>query len=420
MSTTGTRLRPDWRARNTICHHYGDAPIPSEKPFSWGCTTPWVTPRLKPLCAPFTGGDKEAFHPASEDDVYTIFLRSTPAEDRNVFEDTYFCLHGREMPGFARSPACEVYTPIPTPVYRAELEIFTPITPVPIPTPGVTPMPAPSSTPEVLDRGMAADRAALVAFYHATGGGDWERDDSWLSGAPMGEWYGVETDDNGRVVGIDLRENSLSGQIPGELGGLTNLQWLFLNNDAFSCQETPCRATSPTANRLTGTIPPELGQLTNLESLYLALNPLTGEIPSELAALGSLKRLGLWVSQLSGEIPSWLGDLDNLEILSLAANNFSGPIPVELGNLTNLNNLELGVNQLTGPIPDSLGNLTGLEHLGLDSNQLTGSIPASLGNLINLKRMYITANELSGCIPAGLRRVPDNYFGETGLPFCSQ
>ena len=361
---------------------------------------------------------ERSFYPASEDDVYTIFLRNTPAEDRNAFEDTYFCLHGREMPGLARSPACEVYTPIPTPVYRADLEIFTPITPVP--TPGATPMPAPSATPEVLDRGMAADRAALVAFYHATGGGDWERDDSWLSGAPMGEWYGVETDDNGRVMGIDLRENSLSGQIPGELGGLTYLQWLFLNNDAFSCQVAPCRATSPTANRLTGTIPPELGQLTNLESLYLALNPLTGEIPPELAALGSLKRLGLWVSQLSGEIPSWLGDLDNLEVLSLAANNFSGPIPVELGNLTNLNNLELGVNQLTGPIPDSLGNLTGLEHLGLDSNQLTGSIPASLGNLINLKRLYITANELSGCIPAGLRRVPDNYFAETGLPFCSR
>ena len=361
---------------------------------------------------------QRSFYPASEDDVYTIFLRSTPAEDRNAFEDTYFCLHGREMPGFARSPACEVYTPIPTPVYRADLEIFTPITPVP--TPGATPMPAPSATPEVLDRGMAADRAALVAFYHATGGRDWERDDSWLSGAPMGEWYGVETDDNGRVVGIDLRENSLSGQIPGELGGLTNLQWLFLNNDAFSCQETPCRATSPTANRLTGTIPPELGQLANLESLYLALNPLTGAIPTELAALAKLRELGLWISQLSGEIPSWLGDLVNLEIINLAANNFSGPIPVELGDLTNLNHLELSVNQLTGTIPASLGDLTRLEHLGLNSNQLTGSIPASLGNLANLNSMYITGNELGGCIPAGLKRVPINYFEGTGLPFCSR
>ena len=264
------------------------------------------------------------------------------------------------------------------------------------------------------------DRIALVAFYHATGGRDWERNDNWLSGASMGEWYGVEADDNGRVVGIDLRENLLSGQMPGELGGLTNLQWLFLNNDAFSCQVTPCRATSPTANRLTGPIPPELGQLTNLERLYLALNPLTGEIPPELAALVKLRELGLWISQLGGGIPSWLGGLVGLEILNLAANNFSGPIPVELGDLTNLNHLELSVNQLTGTIPASLGNLTGLEHLGLNSNQLTGSIPASLGNLANLNSMYITGNELGGCIPAGLRRVPINFFESTGLPFCSQ
>ena len=363
---------------------------------------------------------ERSFYPASEDDVYTIFLRNTPAEDRNRFEDTYYCLHGREMPGFARSPACEVYTPIPTPVHRAELEIFTPITPVPTPPATPTPSPTPPAAPDVLDEGMAADRAALVTFYQATGGGDWERDDSWLSGAPMGEWYGVETDDNGRVVGIDLRENSLSGRIPGELGGLTYLQWLFLNNDAFSCQEPPCRATSPTANRLTGTIPPELGQLTNLESLYLALNPLTGEIPPELAALVKLRELGLWIGELRGGIPPWLGGLAGLESLNLAANNFSGPIPVELGDLINLNHLDLSVNQLTGMIPASLGNLTRLEHLGLNSNQLTGSIPAALGNLVNLNSMYITGNELSGCIPAGLRRVPVNHFESAGLPFCSR
>ena len=116
-----------------ICRPSGHAPIPSEKPFSWGCTTPWVTPRLKPALRSLHRRGERSFYPASEDDVYTIFLRSTPAEDRNAFEDTYFCLHGREMPALARSPACEVYTPIPTPVHRAELEIFTPITPNPHP-----------------------------------------------------------------------------------------------------------------------------------------------------------------------------------------------------------------------------------------------------------------------------------------------
>ena len=278
------------------------------------------------------------------------------------------------------------------------------------PEPGPGPQPGPGS--------IESDRAALVVLYNTAGGANWANNSSWTSDAPLGEWFGIETDDSGRVVRVDLQQNSLSGAIPGDLGNLTSLKWLFLNNHVISCQGTSCRATSPTANRLTGTIPPELGQLTNLESLYLGANPLTGEIPSELAGLVRLKRLGLFASQLSGEIPSSLGDLANLDMLLLDWNSFSGPIPVELGNLTKLTHLKLSVNQLTGTIPASLGNLTRLEHLGLNKNQLTGSIPASLGNLSNLNSMYISENELSGCIPVGLRRVPGNDFFE--LPFCSQ
>ena len=276
--------------------------------------------------------------------------------------------------------------------------------------PGPGPQPGPGS--------IESDRAALVVLYNTAGGTNWASDSGWLSDAPLGEWFGIETGDSGRVVRVDLQQNSLSGAIPGDLGNLTSLKWLFLNNHVISCQGTSCRATSPTANRLTGTIPPELGQLTNLESLYLGANPLTGEIPSELAGLVRLKRLGLFASQLSGEIPSSLGDLANLDMLLLDWNSFSGPIPVELGNLTKLTHLKLSVNQLTGTIPASLGNLTRLEHLGLNKNQLTGSIPASLGNLSNLNSMYISENELSGCIPVGLKRVPGNDFSE--LPFCSQ
>ena len=408
---------------------------------------------------------ERSFRPASEDDVYTIFLRNTPAEDRKAFDDTYFCLHGREMPGLARSPACEVYTPIPTPVHRAELEIFTPITP--IPTPAATPMPAPSATPQVLDRGMAADRAALVAFYHATGGRDWANNSGWLTGAPLDEWHGIDTDSNGRVLGIQLIENSLTGPLPGELANLANLRRLDLRNVLYSCTlEKGCEATSPSANRLTGQIPVELGRLTNLEHLNLAINQLTGEIPSALADLVNLRLLELGVNQLTGEIPPWLGNMVNLQGLHLAANDFSGNVPAQLGNLSNLTNLQLGHNRLTGPIPASLGKLTGLEYLLLhdnqlvgdipselrsltnlkylwllnnqltgpipawlgdfpnleelllSDNQLTGSIPMSLGNLSKLKRLYLPGDQLSGCIPAALRRLSDEQLGHPGLPFC--
>ena len=67
---------------------------------------------------------------------------------------------------------------------------------------------------------------------------------------------------------------------------------------------------------LTGEIPPELGKLTNLEMLRLTGNRLTGEIPSELGDLANLEGLWLGGNGLTGEIPSELGDLANLDTLS--------------------------------------------------------------------------------------------------------
>ena len=51
---------------------------------------------------------------------------------------------------------------------------------------------------------VASDRGALVALYEATDGPNWVNNDNWLTDAPLGEWYGVETDSSGRVVRIEL------------------------------------------------------------------------------------------------------------------------------------------------------------------------------------------------------------------------
>ena len=100
-----------------------------------------------------------------------------------------------------------------------------------------------------------------MALYEATDGANWRSNDNWLSEAPLGEWHGVITDRNGRVTGLDLRENQLTGEIPTELGSLSNLEWAYLG-----------------WNQLHGTIPSDLGRLTNLELLELIRNQLTGEI----------------------------------------------------------------------------------------------------------------------------------------------
>ena len=174
------------------------------------------------------------------------------------------------------------------------------------------------------------DRAALVALYEATDGSNWRHSDNWLTEASIATWYGVTTDEQGRVTRLFLQNNGLSVPLP-DLSPLTSLTSL-----------------NPGINNLTGPIP-ELGALINLTSLSFYYNQLTGPIP-DLSALANLKALYLHRNQLSGPIPD-LSPLSSLTALYLSDNQFSGPIP-DLSALTNLTWLDLGSNQLTGPVPD--------------------------------------------------------------------
>ena len=130
-----------------------------------------------------------------------------------------------------------------------------------------------------------------------------------------------------------------------------------------------------------GEIPPEIGNLTNLENLSLYNNELTGSIPSEIGNLSNLNSLNLSFNQLSGNIPPEIGQLSNLTYLNLDFNELSGTIPPEIGNLTNLNRLQLMGNQITGTIPSEIGNLTNLFRLWIQGNQLSGVVPESICDL---------------------------------------
>ena len=228
------------------------------------------------------------------------------------------------------------------------------------------------------------DRAALTALYEATDGPNWIENEGWLTDAPLEDWYGVYTDESGRVVALFLRSNHLTGELPAELGNLANLEKLVLET-----------------NRLTGVLPPELGNLVKLEELVLFHNRLTGEIPPELGNLANLRVLYLGSNELTGEIPPELGNLASLIALWLAGNDLTGEIPPELGNLANLVHLDLDGNELTGEIPPELGNLANLERLGLSSNELTGRVPVELASLGNLETIHLNGNRLTGALPAG-------------------
>ena len=253
------------------------------------------------------------------------------------------------------------------------------------------------------------DREALTSLYNATGGADWTNNTNWLTNAPIGQWYGVTTDANGRVTNLVLGNNQLSGTIPTQLGNLANLQELHITRNQLT-GEIPAELGSLTSleilalggNQLTGTIPTWLGGLTTLEEVYLWGNELTGTIPAELGSLANLVQLQLADNQLTGSIPTRLGSLSNLQELDFADNQLTGTIPTQLGSLANLQVLSFTRNQLTGEIPAELGSLTSLEILALGGNQLTGTIPTWLGGLTTLEEVYLWGNPLTGQIPSQL------------------
>ena len=163
-----------------------------------------------------------------------------------------------------------------------------------------------------------SEREALVALYNATDGENWTNNTNWLSNNDISTWHGVRVSDE-KVTHLGLQANNLTGEIPAELGNLTNL-----------------------------------------ERLGLSFNQLSSEIPAALGNLSSLKQLWLVNNQLSGPIPATLGNLTNLKVLIFYNNQLSGPIPATLGNLTNLERLLLNGNQLRGALPQSLTRLTKL------------------------------------------------------------
>ncbi|KAK8548457.1 hypothetical protein V6N12_061371 [Hibiscus sabdariffa] len=80
-------------------------------------------------------------------------------------------------------------------------------------------------------------------------------------------------------------------------------------------------------NKLTGQIPRELGSLSQIYSLNLSHNNLIGGIPSTFSKLKQLESLDLSYNNLTGEIPNQLVELNSLEVFSVAHNNLSGRIP---------------------------------------------------------------------------------------------
>ena len=314
------------------------------------------------------------------------------------------------------------------------------------------------------------DRGALVALYNATDGPNWVNNENWLTDAPLGEWYGVDTDAAGRVVRIDLGgqwdnetrvyiPHGLRGELPIELANLTELTTLSL-----------------AANSLSGPIPPKLGNLASLKRLELYHNSLSGPIPPQLGELAELRFLYLNDNSITGRIPPELGSLAELTLLMLRGNQLSGPIPQSFLQLDQLRRLYVGgqdvcvpgasafvawfvgigehdreagifcnaadvaalkslyrgtggaywnesggwsgddpVEEWHGVTADSLGHVT---ELALEGNGLTGRLPSTLGDMLRMTVLRIADNALSGRLPRSLTALPLVEFRYSETELC--
>ena len=157
-----------------------------------------------------------------------------------------------------------------------------------------TEAPAPEATDRVrapAPGSPASDREILVTLYNALDGPNWEDSGNWLSDTPLGEWSGVITDDNGRVIWLQIGGSGsgqeLNGEIPLELIGLGALEILGLSGGFHGVD-------------LRGEIPPKLGNLASLQHLRLRGEGLSGGIPPELGNLSNCM-------DYTSITPSWAG-----------------------------------------------------------------------------------------------------------------
>ncbi|XP_048490521.1 probable LRR receptor-like serine/threonine-protein kinase RFK1 isoform X3 [Beta vulgaris subsp. vulgaris] len=201
---------------------------------------------------------------------------------------------------------------------------------------------------------------------------------NYLSGGIPVEWTSMH------LNSISLLVNRLSGEIPKELGNISNLTALNLGDNQF-----------------TGKVPDELGNLMNLKMLVLSSNHLSGTLPQTLARLKNLTDLEMHASGLQGPIPSAISSLNGLTELRISDIYGSTQEFPDLRNMPGLVRLVLRNCNIAGEFPPYLWKMKYIKMLDVSFNNLVGEIPDD-GSSNDLKFIFLTGNMLSGSIPSSL------------------
>ncbi|PON42520.1 LRR domain containing protein [Parasponia andersonii] len=228
---------------------------------------------------------------------------------------------------------------------------------------------------------------------------------TWSQNTNCRAWEGVTFDRDGRVTGLSLSEESISGGIDNSsLFSLLYLRSLDLSYNHFG---TP--------------IPSKFGYLTSLNYLNLSNAGFVGQIPIAISRLTSLVTLDIsfsWTglvdaSLLKLENPGLrmlVQNLSKLETLYLDGVNISAHgsewCQDLSSSLPSLRELSLSNCYLSGPLDQSLENLKSLSVIHLDGNTLSATVPGFFANFSNLTSLALFYCGLHGNFPKEIFQEP--------------
>lgn len=242
------------------------------------------------------------------------------------------------------------------------------------------------------------ERKALVEFYNATDGPNWVNNTNWCTDAPLSTWYGLTTDEEGRVTSIVMKNNGLSGNAGSTLAPLRKLATLEVDNDM----------TQSGINRLTSL---DVSRNTELKQLYCTNNSLYS-----LNVSGNTELTLLWCGNnrltsldLSGNpaLVSLVCSSNSLNRLTLTSNHALEVLNCSDNALTSLN---LSGNTLLGDL-DCSNN--GLRSLDISSNTALRRLDCSDNILTSLNVSRNAALQDINCADNDLTSL--NVSGNTAI-----
>jgi thiol-disulfide isomerase/thioredoxin len=179
-------------------------------------------------------------------------------------------------------------------------------------------------------------RTALMTFYNALDGPNWNTSKKWDLSKPLSEWEGItwnkETDE--LELTLSSGDFGLKGEIPDCFDDLTSLT-------KFSIQNEP---------GVTGTLPPSFAKLKNLKRLTLTRTSMTSlpdyftDMPLEVFYINGNELM-------TGPIPASPADSPYLTLYMCQGDSFTGTVPDSFAKLGS--KLVLRSATLDGRVPDS-------------------------------------------------------------------